>query len=78
MTEAERLQMLAALDRAIDCAGGMHPLAQRINVTRQAVYQWRHKGVPADRVVDIEGAVEGQVTRRELRPDLHESCATAA
>lgn len=75
MTDAERLQMLAALERAIDFAGGMTPLARKINVTRQAVFHWRRKGVPADRVVDIEGAVEGMVTRRELRPDLHESCA---
>ncbi len=35
------------------------------------VVHWRNRGVPAERVLEIEAATEGKVTRHELRPDLY-------
>ena len=56
-----------ALERAADAVGGIPSLALKLNVTRQALYQWRR--VPADRVLLIEGLTG--VSRHELRPDLY-------
>lgn len=60
------------LDRAIDLCGGQTALAKKIGRTQQNVAYWRkaRKGVPADVASDIEEAVEGKVTRHELRPDV--------
>jgi|TARA_R100001530_G_scaffold64077_3_gene46064 DNA-binding transcriptional regulator YdaS (Cro superfamily) len=58
-----------ALERAITLAGSISNLARRINVTRQAIHQWEK--VPANRVLEVERAVDGAVTREELRPDLY-------
>lgn len=41
-------------------------LAQDLNITKQAVYQWRK--VPPERVLDIE-RITG-IPREELRPDV--------
>lgn len=35
------------------------------------VSNWKERGVPAERVLDIERATKGFVTRYELRPDLY-------
>lgn len=63
-----------ALQRAIDHCGGQSGLARAIGngVTQSHVWNWLNRSaeVPASRVVDIERATGGAVTRRELRPDL--------
>lgn len=61
----------AALDRAISILGGVGAAAKRLKVTPQAIHKWRKKQVPSGRVLEIEAATGGQVTRQELRPDLY-------
>ena len=58
-----------ALLRAIDAAGGVAALARELNVTSQAVSQWSK--VPAERVLEVERAAGGAVSRHDLRPDLY-------
>jgi DNA-binding transcriptional regulator YdaS (Cro superfamily) len=63
--------MSDGLKRAIEAAGGQKRLAKRINVTQSQVWYWlmrSKKGVPAERVLDIER--ETGVSRTELRPDI--------
>ena len=51
-TKEERL---AALDRAVDLAGGIVRFARAMSVTHQAVYNWRKRGwVPLERALAIE------------------------
>lgn len=54
---------------AIDAVGGVAKLAELISVSSQAISQWTR--VPAERVLQIERATGGRVTRHELRPDLY-------
>lgn len=58
-----------ALERAIKAAGGTGALAKTINVTSQAISQWER--VPAERVIAVEAATNGSVSRSDLRPDLY-------
>lgn len=60
-----------ALDRAISAAGTMSGLAAKLGLTFQHIQQWRKVGrVPAEWARRVEAAVDGQVTRYELRPDV--------
>ena len=66
----------AALEKAIRAAGGLTALAEKLEVRPQAVHNWRTRGVPAERVLEIEKATVGDggdpaVTRHDLRPDLY-------
>jgi DNA-binding transcriptional regulator YdaS (Cro superfamily) len=58
----------AALDRAIKQAGGIVAAAEKLGVTVSAIGYWRKKGLPPERVREIE-TLTG-VPRAELRPDL--------
>ena len=60
----------SALDRVFQILGSQVALANRLNVSAEAVRKWRRR-IPAERVLQIEEAVDGQVTRHELRPDLY-------
>ena len=55
-----------ALQRAIDAAGGVQKLGDRIGVTAQAVSQWSK--VPLQRVFAVEKATG--ISHEELRPDF--------
>lgn len=59
--------MLDIVRIAAERIGGVPRLAQRIGVTRQAIYQWRE--VPVERVADIAAATG--IARSDLRPDLY-------
>lgn len=60
------------LQTAIQTAGGMKALAASCGVRYQAIQQWRRRGrPPAERVLAIEEATGGQVTRHQLRPDIY-------
>jgi DNA-binding transcriptional regulator YdaS (Cro superfamily) len=64
----------AALERAVELAGGQKPLADRIGTTQSQVWYWLNqakRGVPGEYVIPIEAATNGRVTRHELRPDLY-------
>lgn len=57
---------------AIKSAGGMKTLAAVCGVRYQAIQNWRKQGrVPAERVLTVEKATGGQVTRHQLRPDIY-------
>jgi DNA-binding transcriptional regulator YdaS (Cro superfamily) len=61
-----------AISRAAALAGGQSALARKLGCSPQAVQKMCATGkVPADRVASIVTAVDGQVTREELRPDLY-------
>ena len=71
---------LSPLDRAITLCGGQAGLARRIGTKQQNVAYWRNarKGVPAEMAAAIEEAVEGAVTRHDLRPDVFGPAAPAS
>lgn len=59
-----------ALERVEKKVGGRRQLAERLGIEVSAVQQWHGNGIPADRVLELEAATEGEVTRHDLRPDL--------
>lgn len=61
------------LRRAIALAGGQSALARAINSRQQNIWFWLNKSgrVPAEFVLLIEQATQGQVTRSQLRPDIY-------
>ena len=66
-TKEERI---AALDLAIERGGGIVKFCQRMNVSHQAVYNWRKRGwVPPERALVIE-AVFGIERSQLMNPDL--------
>lgn len=70
-----------AIERAAQIVGGQSALARKLGCTPQAVSKMCSTGrVPAERVIPVEQATEGAVTRHELRPDLYpaEEAAKAA
>ncbi len=59
------------VDRAVHEAGSQSALARAVGVTPQAVQQWISTGrIPAERVIAVENATGGKVTRHDLRPDV--------
>lgn len=46
-------------------------LAGQLGLTQGAVSQWLKKGVPPCRVLAVERATGGKVSRHEMRPDLY-------
>jgi len=73
MTPTQIKKAQRAMARALELLdGNVSRLARACDVRRQAVQQWIAKGyVPAEQVLSVEAAVEGRVTRFDLRPDLH-------
>ena len=52
--------------------GSQAKLAAICGVKPMAVSQWKLRGrIPADKVLLVEKATGGQVTRHEMRPDLY-------
>jgi DNA-binding transcriptional regulator YdaS (Cro superfamily) len=45
-------------------------LAQLLGVEPMTIRQWKRRGVPPERCIEVERAVGGKVTRYELRPDV--------
>lgn len=63
-----------AIERAAQLMGGQSALARKLGCTPQAVSKMCATGrVPAERVLAIEEATGGAVTRHDLRPDLYPS-----
>ena len=61
-----------SVQKAADLVGSQSKLAVKLGITAQAVQQWVEKGQPpAERVLDIERATDGKITRHQLRPDLY-------
>lgn len=51
--------------------GKVSRLAAAMEVTYQAVRKWESNGVPAERVLQLEAASGGRVTRYDIRPDIY-------
>ena len=65
--------------RAVVLVGSQTALAHLLGVTPQAVSRWVQCGcAPAKRLVQIERATAGRVTRQELNPALFADMAPAA
>lgn len=62
---------MSAIQKAVEASGGTSELAKKVGVTQAAVSNWKARGVPASRVLAIEAATSGKVSRHELRPDLY-------
>lgn len=60
-----------AVKKAVEIVGGQAVLADLCSVRQQAVFGWTQRGCPPGRVLTIEKATGGKVTRHELRPDLY-------
>lgn len=65
------------VSKAIELSGGVKELARKLGVTYQAVRKWEKAlangqltRLPAERAVEIEAAIDGRVSRSEMRPDL--------
>lgn len=62
----------SAIERATEIVGGQSALARILGCTPQAISKMCATGrVPAERVLAIEWATHGKVTRHQLRPDLY-------
>lgn len=61
-----------AVARAIEKFGTQTELARRIGVGQNVIsyWLWEAKQVPPKRAVQLEAVTGGEVTRKELRPDL--------
>lgn len=71
------------VDLAIEAVGSLTELGRRLGVDPQVIVNWRKRGIPVDRVPDVEAAtiprdhktdvpIEGEgprVHRSQLRPD---------
>lgn len=67
------------LERAIHLAGGQSALAAKINRQQGHIHYWlRHAkaGVPPMAAIEIENALEGAVSRHDLRPDIFGPAST--
>jgi len=62
-----------ALFKAIEIAGGQAALARFCGVSQPSVHKWlkRSQGIPAERVLAVERATGGKISRHELRPDIY-------
>ncbi len=67
--------MIDVVRKAAKAVGSVRRLAKKLDVYRGSLYQWEK--VPAERVLEIEQATGGKVTRYEMRPDIHGRKATA-
>lgn len=54
---------------AIKLGGGPGAVGAAFNITREAVQQW--KRCPAERVLQLERLIGGQISKEQLRPDLY-------
>lgn len=61
------------IDEVVRLAGGQAELARRCNTSQPRIWQCinRNLRIPADLVIPFERAVDGRVTRFQLRPDLY-------
>lgn len=63
---------ISGLQKAIMLAGSQKKLAKMCGISQVAVAHWlKNNKVPAERIIEIETALKGSVTRKELRPDLY-------
>lgn len=59
-------------NRAISTLGGVTAVARLLDISSQAISQWRE--IPIDRVLQIEEKSFGAVRCFEMRPDIFPVC----
>jgi len=67
-----------ALDKAIEIAGSQEALGDMIGYSQDAVSIWKTKKggkVPAEAAPKIDAALNGAVTKNDLRPDIYGGAA---
>ena len=63
---------MSPLDLVFQTLGSQKALAEALEISPQAITKWIQRGrVPAERVIEIERATGGAVSRQVLRPDLY-------
>lgn len=63
---------ISPLQKSIGLVGSQRALAHLIGARQQYISRWlKTKKIPAEFVLPIEKAVNAQITRHELRPDLY-------
>ncbi len=64
---------IKALEKAVEIAGGQSALGRLIDRDQKAIWAWINttQKVPAEDVLKIEQAVEGKVSKHDLRPDVY-------
>lgn len=62
---------MKAIQKACEVVGSQKSLADILEVTPATISQWVscHRPIPIERCPAIEKATDGQVSRRDLRPD---------
>ncbi len=66
-------QSAKSLAKAVKICGGYTALSKKIGVTYCHIWNWTKAGqVPVAWCIPIEKAVDGKVTRYDLRPDIYE------
>jgi DNA-binding transcriptional regulator YdaS (Cro superfamily) len=61
------------LIKVINKLGGISVLTNMLSLSPQTVHAWVYlleKGIPAHRCVEIESVTNGEITCKQLRPDL--------
>lgn len=67
-----------ALATAIRLTGGREKLAKKLGVGRTATYHWIDNKIPAEHAAMIEVLTSGEVTLRQLRPDIFKAATRRA
>jgi DNA-binding transcriptional regulator YdaS (Cro superfamily) len=77
---ARNLTPRKALERAVKICGSQSELARRLGgkIKQQHIHYWLENGLSPVQAIPIEQAVNGAVTRHELRPDVFGEKAEAA
>jgi len=65
------LRWLMDTTEIIDTLGGTFAVAKRCGVTPGAVSQWKHNGLPADKMVIIAAELERQSKGRFSRKEIN-------
>jgi DNA-binding transcriptional regulator YdaS (Cro superfamily) len=64
--------MKIKLDDIFEAAGGQSELAKKLGICKSAVNKWKLKNtVPIGRIVEVEKATAGKITRYQMRPELY-------
>ena len=61
---------MTKLDEAIELCGGQSALASKLDLTSMAITQWKERGVPLKRALEIENLTNGQVKASDLCSEL--------
>jgi hypothetical protein len=68
---SEPLALVTTLSAERNVALSTPRFGERLDISQPAVHRWRARGkAPADRVIYLEHATQGKVTRYQLRPDV--------